>query len=150
MLNSLDGTRSRNAVFRFERVKTIQIFGLVWNYNLPRGVFALKESPLFAKSYDFVRWLIPHTIKFPREQRFVVAQRLQSTALDFMEHLYQASGQSDPLIWLKKADSKLKQLRFYLRLSHDLRLLDTRRFEHACRQIEEMGRLLGAWIKKSG
>ncbi len=29
----------------------------------------MKESPLFAKSYDFIRWLIPQTVKFPRTQR---------------------------------------------------------------------------------
>jgi len=44
----------------------------------------MKESPLFAKSYDFVRWLIPQTVKFPRQQRFVIAERLQATAMDFM------------------------------------------------------------------
>ncbi|MGR9107033.1 MAG: diversity-generating retroelement protein Avd [Gammaproteobacteria bacterium] len=109
----------------------------------------MKDSPLFAKSYDFVRWLIPQTVKFPREQRFVVAQRLQSAALDFMEHLYRATDKtaqaSDAL---RQADVKLKLLRFYLRLSHDLQLLDTRRYEHACRLLEELGRLLGAWIRK--
>jgi len=107
----------------------------------------MKESPLFAKCYDFVRWLIPHTIKFPREQRFVVAARLQSTTLDFMECLYQATDKPNQATALRQADVKLKQLRFYLRLSHDLQLLDGRRYEYACRQIEELGRLLGAWMR---
>lgn len=106
----------------------------------------MKESPLFAKSYDFVTWLIPQTLKFPRSQRFVVADRLQSTAMDFMESLYQATDKSSQAIALKQADVQLKQLRFYLRLSHDLQLMDTRRFEHATRLLEEIGRLLGAWL----
>jgi len=46
------------------------------------------------------------------------------------------------------ADVQLKQLRFYLRLSHDLRLLSTRRYEFASKKVEELGRLLGAWIAK--
>ncbi len=109
----------------------------------------MKESPLFTKSYDFIRWLIPQTVKFPREQRFVLAQRLQSTAMDFMECLYQATDKTRINTSLAQADVKLKQLRFYLRLSHDLELFDTRRFEHASRLLEEIGRLLGAWIKSS-
>lgn len=109
----------------------------------------MKESPLFAKSYDFVRWLIPQTVKFPREQRFVVAERLQGAAMDFMECLYQATNKTRRASSLQQADMKLKQLRFYLRLSHDLQLLDTRRFEHACRLLEEIGRLLGAWLRQS-
>jgi len=106
----------------------------------------LKESPLFSKSYDFIQWLIPQTVKFPREQRFVVAQRLQNTAMDFMECLYFATDKQNQTKALQRADIKLKQLRFYLRLSHDLKLMNTRRFEHASRLVEELGRLLGAWI----
>ena len=107
----------------------------------------MKESPLFAKSYDFIHWLIPQTVKFPREQRFVIAARSQTTALDFMECLYQATDKSQQFGTLGRADVKLKQLRFYLRLSHDLQLMDTRRYEHASRLIEEIGRLLGGWRK---
>ncbi len=80
----------------------------------------MKESPLFARSYDFVRWLIPQTIKFPREQRFVIATRLQTTVLDFNEQLYRAVAADNRKTALQQADTQLKQLRFYLRLSHDL------------------------------
>ena len=107
----------------------------------------MRESPLFAKSYDFIRWLIPQTIKFPREQRFVLAHRLQATSMDFMECLFQATAKPTQQAALAQADIKLKQLRFYLRVSHDLALLDVRRYEHASRLLEEIGRLLGAWIK---
>jgi len=107
----------------------------------------VKESPLFAKSYDFIRWLIPQTVKFPREQRFVLAHRLQATAMDFMECLYHATDKPSQTAALAQADVKLKQLRFYLRISHDLELLDIRRYEHASRLLEEIGRLLGGWKK---
>lgn len=107
----------------------------------------MKESPIFAKSYDFARWLIPQTVKFPREQRFVLAQRLQSVCLDFMECLYQATDKPRQTESLALADVKLKQLRFYLRLCNDMALIDLRRYEHASRSVEEIGRLLGAWRK---
>lgn len=35
----------------------------------------MKESPIFTRTYDLVRWLIPVTIKFPRQHRFVLAAR---------------------------------------------------------------------------
>ena len=110
----------------------------------------MKESPLYAKSYNFVHWLIPQTIKFPREQRFVIASRLQDTTFDYMESLYRATHNNQRYAVLMKADSQLKQIKFYLRLCHDLKLLNTRRFEHASRLLEEMGRLLGGWIKQVG
>lgn len=110
----------------------------------------MKESPLFTKSYDFIKWLIPLTVKFPREQRFVIAARLQQRSLDFMEQLYIIASTANKRTALARADVYLKQLRFYLRLSHDLQLITTRRYEFASRQVEEIGRLLGGWIKKIG
>ena len=50
----------------------------------------MKESPIFARTYDLLLWLIPHTLKFPREQRFVLAKRVQDTALDFQDNLLKA------------------------------------------------------------
>jgi hypothetical protein len=34
-----------------------------------------------------------------------------------------------------------------MRLSHELRLIDTRRYEHAARGIDDIGRLVGGWVK---
>ena len=45
----------------------------------------MKQSPIFTRTYDLLRWLIPATIKFPREQRFVLAEAVQRTALAWQE-----------------------------------------------------------------
>jgi hypothetical protein len=45
------------------------------------------ESPIFARSYALLRWLIPLTIKFPREQRFVLAAAFQQSALQVLSGL---------------------------------------------------------------
>lgn len=41
----------------------------------------MQESPLFTKTYDFTKWLLEHTIKFPKSQRFVMAKRLEEAIL---------------------------------------------------------------------
>lgn len=45
------------------------------------------ESPIFVKSYELTRWLLAHTQKFPKSQRFVLAQRLEQAALDLIDAL---------------------------------------------------------------
>lgn len=107
----------------------------------------MKESPIFTRTYDLIRWLIPLTLKFPRTQRFVVAQALQQTAFQFQENLIDASFSKMPLDDLARADASLTKLRFYLRLSHDLELLSTGQYEHASKLMAEIGRLLGGWKK---
>jgi len=48
---------------------------------------------IFTRTYDFVSWLVPLTLNFPRSQRFVVTGRLQTAALSFQERLVEANSQ---------------------------------------------------------
>lgn len=112
----------------------------------------MQESPIFAKTYDLLLWLLPATTKFPREQRFVLAKAAQETALRFQEHLIEAGvghGRNRSRA-LAQADVELTKLRFYLRLSKDLKLLKLNQYRHAAEMVAEVGRLLGGWRKTEG
>lgn len=109
----------------------------------------MKQSPIFSKTYDFVAWLIPLTVKFPRRQRFVMAAALQREALRFQELLIEAAHQRSPAAQLLAADSELDKLRTHLRLSLDLQLIEPGQYQHAARQLVEIGRLLGGWQKSA-
>jgi hypothetical protein len=106
----------------------------------------VKQSPIFVKTYDLVRWLIPMTIKFPRHQRFVLAEAVQRTALRFQERLIEAVRAPDPRPVLRQADVDLIKLRFYLRLCRDMKLISVKQYAHASRMVSEVGRLLGGWL----
>ncbi len=108
----------------------------------------MKESPIFVRAYDLLRWLLPVTVKFPRQQRFVLAAALQRTALELYERLIEAGKTPRPLNILKQADISLDKLRFYLRLCRDLELLSLGQYEHVIRMTDEIGRLLGGWMRK--
>lgn len=107
----------------------------------------MKQSPIFSKTYDFVKWLIPLTVGFPRQQRFVIAAALQQEALNFQGLLIEAVHQSDPRQKLEAADAELDKLRTHLRLCHDLRLISRGQYEHVATMLTEIGRLLGGWKK---
>ncbi len=107
----------------------------------------MKQSPIFARTYDLLRWLIPVTVKFPRQQRFVLAERLQRTVLLFQEQLIEAAYSTEPLPHLEAADVTLTKLRFYLRLCRDLELMSLGQYAHVIRMVSEVGRLLGGWQK---
>jgi hypothetical protein len=107
----------------------------------------VKESPIFAKTYDLLRWLIPATVKFPRQHRFVLAATIQRVALQFHERLIEAARAPDPRSKLHEADTDLAKLRLYLRLCRDLGMLSPGQYEHVARMVDEVGRLLGGWLK---
>ncbi|MFZ5517077.1 MAG: diversity-generating retroelement protein Avd [Candidatus Zhuqueibacterota bacterium] len=108
----------------------------------------MQESPLFIKTYDFLKWLLEHTQQYPKSQRFVLAQRVNDAALNFHELLIKATKSMKKLPVLYEADYELERLRLNLRLSKDLALLKFNHYEHGARQLTEIGKLLGGWIKK--
>jgi len=109
-----------------------------------------RTGPAVEAHYQFLNWLMPTIARFPREQRFLLGDRIQSTALDVLEALIEATYTRERRAHLARANLGLEKLRFFIRLAHEQRHLDARRYEHAARQIDEVGRLVGGWSKASG
>jgi hypothetical protein len=108
----------------------------------------MKESPIFAKLFDFTAWVIPLTLKFPRQQRFVVADALQRVTLGAHEAAIRAGHAKEPAIIGRELDDMalhLTLIRFYLRLAVKLALITVKQLEYASECLAEIGRLLEAW-----
>lgn len=115
--------------------------------------FAARESPLFAKTYDLLRWLSRRLTTCPKAHRFRLAKRIEDAAFRFHEILLQAAWEkrdSSRLRLLFDADMELDKVRFYLRLAaeDEIHLLTVAQWGHVSRMVAEVGRLLGGWIKK--
>ncbi|WP_296870191.1 diversity-generating retroelement protein Avd [Tibeticola sp.] len=109
-----------------------------------------RTGPALEKWYQFLRWLGPVVERFPRSHKFTLGERIFTGALDVLDHLIEAtySRQATPL--LIQANLGLEKLRFLFRLAVDLQLLDLRRHEFAARAVDEVGRLVGGWIRAKG
>ncbi|HOT92937.1 MAG TPA: diversity-generating retroelement protein Avd [Anaerolineae bacterium] len=108
-----------------------------------------EEMPIFVRTFDFLKWLLPATNSFPRAHRFSLTQRLLDAAFDLNERLQEANyrhGQ-ERLAKLKLADEALDKVRIYIRLAARLEWLTDRQYEHAAGMVAEIGRLLGGWKK---
>lgn len=110
----------------------------------------MNEIPIFAKTYDLLLWLVPTTLKYPREHRFALAIRTQQAAFEFNELIVLARKTREKRDLLIRADAHLEQLRLYLRLAQDLKLITLRQYEHVGREVGAIGALLGDWMKRSG
>src|SRR6516225_7531921 len=97
--------------------------------------------------YRFVVWLAAAIEKFPKSHKFTIGERIETTALDVLEALIEATYTRERTQHLRAANLGIEKLRFLLRLAADLRLLDRRRYEHAARSLDETGRLIGGWVK---
>lgn len=109
----------------------------------------MNESPVFTKTHDLLLWLLLTTRKFPRDQRFVLARRVQDQAFALQDALVAAG--TDPVNrprHLVRADSALAGLRKTLLLCHQMQLLSDGQYRHVSGLTAEVGRLMGSWMKK--
>lgn len=107
-------------------------------------------SPIFSKTYDFILWLLNHTEKFPKSERFRMAKRLEDAAFEFYELLITAArSTARKRQVLLQADLVLDKLRLYMRLSQARRLTTAAQYQYAAAALVEIGRLLGGWLKKT-
>jgi len=106
------------------------------------------EAPIFVLWYEFTKWLLSRTEKFPKNIRFTFSQRIENLALDITQDLAVARYASCKADLLNTINLKLDQLRILLRMTHDLEYLDNKGYQHAARQIDEVGKMLGGWSKQ--
>ncbi len=107
------------------------------------------EMPIFVRTFDFLTWLLPATNHFPRVHRFSLTQRLLDAAFDLRERLEEANYRSgrERMERLKRADEALAKIRVYLRLATRWEWLTAGQYHHAATMLEEVGKLLGGWMK---
>ncbi len=108
---------------------------------------ARRTGPALEAMYQFLLWLMPMVEKFPRSQKFVLGDRIENAALDILDSLIVATYSRSRDQSLANANLGLDRLRFFMRLSQELRLIDMKRYEHAARGIDEVGRMIGGWAK---
>jgi len=106
------------------------------------------ELPIFTRCVEFLEWLLPATEKFPRRVRFTFPDRIDRLALDIVEDLVEARYSRDKRAVLQRINLRLEKLRILLRLCHRLKYLSHQGYEHASRSLNEVGRMLGGWIKQ--
>ena len=109
-----------------------------------------RAGPALERLLLYITWLVPVLEQFPRSQRFLLGDRMQGLALDLMEVLIEAQYRKAPRAELQHANLLLEKQRLLWRVAYNLRHADVRRYEHAAREINEIGRRVGAWLKKLG
>jgi len=70
--------------------------------------------------------------------------------LESLENVF-ASAYTPPLTRLekiRKAAIHLDTARFLLQLAWETRILDTKKYIHLSEKLEEIGRMLGGWLKQ--
>jgi hypothetical protein len=108
-----------------------------------------QEVDAITRIYDYLLWVIPKLEKFPRSQKFLLADRIENLLLDSLQLLIDAAYSKQKYTQLKAANLKLEQLRYLIRLAKDLKLINLTSYEFSARAINDIGKSVGGWLKYS-
>jgi len=107
------------------------------------------DIPLIQKSYDTYKLLHEYTKKFQKTDKYTLGEKMKSTVLDILELLMEAEVAKRD--WketsLQKVNRKLGILKLFIRLAHETKSLDDKKYLLLSERCLELGRMLGGWLK---
>lgn len=104
---------------------------------------------IFQKTYDFLLWLYPIINRIPKSHRLVLGRHLEELAISLLVFVVKANkarGQNRKAFQLQISD-ELDCLRILVRLTKDLRFMSVKQYTTGAEKINEIGRMLSAWMK---
>lgn len=109
------------------------------------------DIPIFKKTYDLYKLLYGHRLDVAKQDRYAIWQRSEDCILDVIEKILLASqlSKQDKLPHLEQASVRLNLTRVFVRLMKDTKIIDNRKYVAIESEIDEVGRMLGGWIKST-
>ena len=108
---------------------------------------AAPELLVIDKAHALLVWTLNHVARFPRSHRYGVGLRLEERITTILELLLRAKYTRDRLTLLQQVNLELELLRFQYRAVKDLKCLSVESYGSASRFANELGQLVGGWIK---
>lgn len=109
------------------------------------------DIPIFKKTYDLYKTFYSYRDTIKKQDRYTIWLRTENILLDMFESILCASQthKEQKLAALETASIKLNFLRVFLRLMKDTKSIDAKKYMALQAQIDEIGRMLGGWIKSA-
>lgn len=98
--------------------------------------------------YDFTLWFLQRTNRFPKNWRISLGDRIDDLMINMLLKAHQVRFRKEKLSLLLELSEMLESLRILTRLCAHLGCLADNQQEYVARQIEEIGKQLGGWIKQ--
>ena len=108
-----------------------------------------QQHTILTQTFEFLKHLIGILKNFPRDQKFLIGDRIQGLISDVLElfiEAYYSSGK-DKKPKLLRANIQLEKLRYYVRLCYELGYFSSQKYGHIMERIQVIGRMNGGWIK---
>lgn len=107
------------------------------------------DMPIFKKTYDLYKTFYGYRLSIPKQDRYTLWQKCESLLLEVLEGILLAGQQfkAEKVPTLERASVNLNLLRVFVRLVKDVKALDSKKYVIIEANLDEIGRMLGGWLK---
>lgn len=111
----------------------------------------ISSLPIINKSYELYKSIVDINQKLSKRWKYGIGLSLENSTLDMLEQLIMAKNAPKTMkaAYLLKASSKLESSILKARLMLEMDLANETKLFQAQSQFEEIGRMLGGWLKAS-
>jgi hypothetical protein len=109
------------------------------------------DIPIFKKAYTLYKDFYGIRSSVSKQDRYTIYLRCENAILDVIEAILKAGSESkiDKLPTLEYGSLKLNLLRVLIRLLKDVKAINIKKYSTLEENIDEIGRMLGGWIKST-
>ncbi len=109
------------------------------------------DIPILKKAYDLYKIFHEYRKVVPKHDRHTIYERSERLILEIIESLFLAgyAKHTNKTATLEQVSAKLNLLRLLVRLMKDTKTLDSKKYVVLQEMIDEIGRMLGGWIRST-
>ncbi|MDK2949198.1 MAG: hypothetical protein PWQ56_363 [Patescibacteria group bacterium] len=107
------------------------------------------DLKIFQKVYDLILWSHPIISRFPKNERFVLGQRMEKLLMDILNNvlIINKEGKEEKQKQMRDLSYNLDKLMIMWRLSKDLKFTSIKRYGLVVEKINEIGKMITGWQK---
>ncbi len=108
-----------------------------------------RNTVLFSRLFDFFcRWHI-YAKKFPKSDRYTIAHKVSDSLLELLTVIMRAQylSREQARFQLIQVSPRLDEVKILIRLSARLRIIPEKTYLDLEEELDEVGRMLGGWIR---
>jgi len=107
------------------------------------------EAPILKKTVDLYKEFYQYLKTFPKKDQYMLGRRCEEHTLIFLELILSAVGleKHRKLETLERANNKFDVLKVLFRMARELKLIDNKKYLSLEERAQEVGRMLGGWMR---
>ncbi len=102
----------------------------------------IEDLVLFQKAYAYFVWLFPLIGKFPKNQRFVLGQHIESECLSLLQTIVKFQISKTKREFITPIQLHFDMLHIYMRLAKDLHFISVKQYSV---NVEKLNELIRMW-----